>query len=286
MNFKNCILCSSINFEKSHSIIYEGKEYTYDYCKDCTFTFQNPWPDQKVEEIYNNPKYWNSTNVYNEEKNNKTNNLVSSYAGYQNNRFIEAKKRYEKLIKYFAKEGSVLEIGCANGIFLNEFSKNGWECTGVDPAKEMIEIGKKKFNLNLIASKWEDIKIEDESKDLIYMWGTDGNFYQFKYGFEKIRKKLKENGIYALTYQDFKHPIRKIFKQIKLQHHVLYNFSKYSVLYLLKKMNFEILEHRMTWQNSRFSHIKKILGIDTGGIDFNIKIPAISYNIIIARKKN
>ena len=57
--------------------------------------------------------------------------MVSSYAGYQNNRFIEAKKRYEKLIKYFDKEGSVLEIGCANGIFLNEFSKNGWECIGV-----------------------------------------------------------------------------------------------------------------------------------------------------------
>jgi|TARA_Y200000002_G_scaffold382083_1_gene397953 ubiquinone/menaquinone biosynthesis C-methylase UbiE len=284
MKLKNCILCHSTNIESSHIITYEEKKYMYDFCKDCTFTFQNPWPDKKIEDIYNNSKYWNSTNVYNEDKNNQVKNQKNSYASYQNNRFVEAKKRYEKLRNYFSKEGSVLEIGCANGIFLNEFNENGWKCVGVDPAKEMIEMGKKKFNLNLIASKWEDLEIEDESNDLIYMWGTDGNFYHFQDGFEKIKKKLKTNGIYALTYQDFKHPIRKIFNQIKLQHHVLYNFSKNSIIYLLKKMNFEILEHRMTWQNSKLSHIKKILGLDTGGIDFNIKVPAISYNIVIARK--
>ena len=40
----------------------------------------------------------------------------------------------------------------------------------------------------------------------------------------------------------------------------------------------------MTWQNTRLSHVKKILGLNTKGVDFEIKVPAISYNLLIAQE--
>ena len=52
----------------------------------------------------------------------------------------------------------------------------------------------------------------------------------------------------------------------------------------MDKLGFKILEHSMTWQNTRLSHVKKILGLSTKGIDFNFKVPAVSYNILIAQK--
>ena len=45
---------------------------------------------------------------------------------------LKAKGRYLKIEKYLKnKKGSVLEIGCANGIF-KWMEKNGWKCLGVD----------------------------------------------------------------------------------------------------------------------------------------------------------
>ena len=149
--------------------------------------------------------------------------------------------------------------------------KNGWKCLGVDPAKDMIDYGIKNFNLDLKSEKWEQLDLEPNTQDCIYMWGTDGNFYDFNLGFTKINKSLKINGIYALTYQDFKHPIRKVFKQIKMQHNALYNFSKKSIFYLLDKLGFKVLEHSMTWQNTRLSHVKKILGLNTKGSILRLK---------------
>ena len=52
----------------------------------------------------------------------------------------------------------------------------------------------------------------------------------------------------------------------------------------MDKLGFKVLEHSMTWQNTRLSHVKKILGLNTKGIDFRLKVPAISYNLLIAQK--
>ena len=270
MKSKNCLVCNSELLNKSHVTVFNNKNYEYDTCIDCGFTFQNPWPSNEIEEIYNENEYWDKGN----------------YKNYQKTRFIEASKRYKKLSNFFSSTGSVLEIGCANGIFLNEWKKNNWKCLGVDPAEKMIESGKKEFNLNLKDCKFEDLEIDNQSFDCIYMWGTDSHFYEFNENFNKIYNCLKKGGIFAMTYQDFKHPIRKIFKNIKMGHNALYNFSKKSILLFMKNLNFELIEHSMTWQYTSFSHLKKIIGLNVKSVDFNIVLPAISFNLIILRKKN
>ena len=42
--------------------------------------------------------------------------------------------------KYLKNGGNVLEIGCNDGVFLNHMvKKNGINCIGVDPAKNVIK---------------------------------------------------------------------------------------------------------------------------------------------------
>jgi SAM-dependent methyltransferase len=283
MKIRNCIVCHEESLKDSHKVEFLKKSYYYDTCSNCGFTFQNPWPNREVEKIYIDSKYWNSTQVYNEKKQSleKSNN---SYAAYQNSRASESTKRYNKLKRYFSSPGSVLEIACANGIFLTDWERNGWKCLGVDPAKEMIDFGIQNYGLNLKCKKWEEIEIEKESLECIFMWGADSNFYEFNKGFQKIYNSLKKNGIFAMSYQNFQHPIRKIFKQIKLQHHNLYLFSKKSIHLHMKNIGFQVIDHSLTWQNTKLSHIKKILGMNTKGMDFNLTIPALSYNMIILKK--
>jgi SAM-dependent methyltransferase len=273
MKVRNCFLCFSDLLKFHHNIIFKKKNYLYDICLNCNFVFQNPWPSRKIEKIYNSYEYWNYGHK-------------ASYKSYQLSRSEEAKKRYIELSKYFNKNGSVLEIGCANGIFLTEFKKNKWTCMGIDPAKEMIEFGIKNYGLNLKCKKIEDLNNKANLFDLIYMWGVDGNFYDFKKAYKKIQVSLKKGGIYAYTYQDFKHPINRIFKSHKKHHHILYHFSKKSIFYLLKNLGFEILEHKLIFQKTKLSHIAKVLRLGSlfKLLDFSITVPAISYNLVIAKK--
>ena len=73
MKTASCILCGSSDLKNSHHIEFENKKYLYDFCNDCNFTFQNPWPSIEIESIYNDEKYWNSSNVYNNKNEEKHN---------------------------------------------------------------------------------------------------------------------------------------------------------------------------------------------------------------------
>ena len=116
MKTARCILCDSNDLKPSHQIKFENKNYLYDFCNNCNFTFQNPWPTREIELIYNDKKYCISSNVYNGKNGEKISE--NNYANYQHTRFKEAKDRYKKLKKFLTNSnGSILEIGCANGIF-------------------------------------------------------------------------------------------------------------------------------------------------------------------------
>lgn len=94
--------------------------------------------------------------------------------------FIRNKKSYEntkdengaiiqslKEIEIAPKK--VLEIGCSNGMRLNNFKKVfGSECYGIDPSAQAIENGKKEFpNISLQIGTADLLPFDDNSFDMI-----------------------------------------------------------------------------------------------------------------------
>jgi len=65
------------------------------------------------------------------------------YAGFEN-RFRgseeEVKKQQRDYLRYFTKEGVVLDLGCGRGEFLELLRENGIEAAGVDSNSQMIDI--------------------------------------------------------------------------------------------------------------------------------------------------
>ena len=91
MKTASCILCGSSDLRNSHHIEFENKNYLYDFCNNCNFTFQNPWPSIEIESIYNDEKYWNSSNVYNNKNEEKPSAMSSSQEYYQQEHIIVRK---------------------------------------------------------------------------------------------------------------------------------------------------------------------------------------------------
>lgn len=63
--------------------------------------------------------------------------------------------------------GSLLDVGCGEGSYLNFMRSLGWDVMGCEPDPKAAHIAKKRFDLNVIAGHVEDIDIPSNSFDAI-----------------------------------------------------------------------------------------------------------------------
>ena len=139
--------------------------------------------------------------------------FLRNIRSYNNNSFDE---RIINLIKNNnLKADKILEIGCANGNKLNQYSKllKSKKNYGIDLSKEAILNGKKKYkNLNLLNISSLEIDKIKFNFDLIicgfflYLLDRELIFHQFNL----IYKKLNKNGLLLIVDFDplFKHSNR------------------------------------------------------------------------------
>jgi 2-polyprenyl-3-methyl-5-hydroxy-6-metoxy-1,4-benzoquinol methylase len=61
-------------------------------------------------------------------------------------RRIVAKKNLTWIGRHSKINGSLLDVGCAAGFFLDEASRVGWECWGVDIARPLVQYAENRFS--------------------------------------------------------------------------------------------------------------------------------------------
>lgn len=92
-------------------------------CNQCQLLFTNPRPlVENINQYYESDKYISHHN--------KLHNLSDIL--YKTVRHFTLKAKVN-LIRNYGQKGSLLDIGCGTGFFLNRASKAGWACSGVEP---------------------------------------------------------------------------------------------------------------------------------------------------------
>ena len=115
-------------------------------------------------------------------------------------------------------EESLLELGCGQGFFVEEFSKISKHVVGVDLGKELIEIAKKNLpaqagipNAKFLAGNAEDQKIlQGEKFDAIIIVLALQNMKDLGAVVKNMSRLLKENGRVVIV---LNHPTFRIPKQ-------------------------------------------------------------------------
>ena len=158
------------------------------------------------------------------------------------------KKTYTKCLKASEKfnmdKSKLLEIGSANGFFLECAKNHGWEhVIGFEPSLKAISKSSMQVRDNLINSSFE-FNSKYQNYDLIFFamlieHVPDVNKFLFD-----VYKTLKNNGLFIGIAHDEMHFLSKILKSkhpiINDEHN--YVFSKKSIKKILEKNKFEILE--------------------------------------------
>lgn len=279
--YKNCPLCKSSALQFSFKWITFNQELHWDQCTKCGIVFQNPrLTAESIASLYSATNYFG----------NNASDTNSGYMNFEENdsvRRLQSKKRLKKLLRFGSNaQRKLLDVGSASGFFGAVAKESGFYVTCVEPSTALAEFGIKNYGLKFETKTIDECDFPAESFDIITLWGTDSHFLNPDDSFERLLSFLKPGGIFAMTYQDFSHWIRKFFPNIKKSWNVMYNFDDSSVEYMLKKNKLEILTRELEWQTVSVDHILRVVRFHSipGLHRVNLTLPAISFRLLIAKK--
>ncbi|HPG37927.1 MAG TPA: methyltransferase domain-containing protein [bacterium] len=129
-------------------------------CPACNTLFVHPRPDDQFL------RNWYSE----EEKKKRWNNDLQQaiIANHKQNEFNYC--HYFKVLQEtvtLTGKGKVLDIGCFDGLFLQQFKTMGYECTGIDLNEGLLRYGRENYGLDLKCGAVYDFRFPDNSFDII-----------------------------------------------------------------------------------------------------------------------
>ncbi|MBK9477311.1 MAG: class I SAM-dependent methyltransferase [Bacteroidetes bacterium] len=232
-----CPVCNSNGFEnylncKDHTVSHSS--FSILTCKTCTFKFTNPRPDSN--EIV---KYYESID-YISHSNTSTGLFNKIYQAIRN---YTISQKYSMVSNYVSR-GTLLDIGCGTGEFLNHFSKRGWNVCGVEPSSSARKMAITNYNLNVLDED-KIAQLKDESFNVISMWHVLEHVHLLSDRLKQINRIISKDGLLVIavpnyTSYDAKH-YREKWAAYDLPRH-LYHFSPKTMNQLLTQNGFQLVK--------------------------------------------
>ncbi len=186
LEVKSCPVCTGSASEKfltlkDHSI--SGETFNISRCKTCGFKYTNPIPSEDTI-----GKYYQSKNYISHSDTNK--GLINKL--YHLVRKQSLKSKLKLVNQSGAEKGTILDIGCGTGYFLQACKETGWKTEGMEPDPSARTLAEK----NTSQSIYSDLfSIKEEKKyDVITLWHVLEHVHKLNESIQHIHKLLKDNG--------------------------------------------------------------------------------------------
>lgn len=92
--------------------------------------------------------------------------------------------------------GTLLEVGCGHGFFLNKMKLNGWDVVGIDLSKDAVDYGRRNFGLDLKVGDLLDVDFPKESFDVVVSWFVLEHVRRPGELIKKVQTLLKPKGLF------------------------------------------------------------------------------------------
>lgn len=247
IHYSQCPLCGSTDIAGKFSV----KDYTVSqnnfavwFCNKCTAGFTQDIPSQNEIGVY-----YQSENYISHSDTKK--GIVNRLYHIVRNRTLTVKKKL--LIKFTGKlTGSVLDIGCGTGAFLNTMKISGWQIAGLEPDETAR---KKAQELYSIASQPSEnlFALNAASFDAITMWHVLEHVHGLHDYLKQIAALLKPDGKLFIAVPNYTSADAAHYKQYWAAYDVprhLYHFSPESMRDLLLKYNLQVQAIKPMWYDS------------------------------------
>lgn len=233
-HLNNCPLCKSGHFTLYKTL----KDYTVSKetfnivsCNNCGFRFTNPRPaESALGEYYESEDYISHTN----QGNNLVNNLYKLARVYT----IQEKSR---LISKWGRKGSLLDIGCGTGEFLNYNKQLNWTVSGVEVNEKARSQAEKLLGQPLYSSL-DEVRT-DQQYQAITLWHVLEHIAQLEESSRKIKELLAPKGVLLVAVPNCESYDSTYYNELWAAYDVprhLYHFTQQSMEQWWKKFDMRI----------------------------------------------
>lgn len=140
------------------------------------------------------------------------------------------------------REGRVLDVGCATGLFLREMALSGWEAVGVELTEAAARYARTRFGLKVHTGMLGDAPLEPRSFDAITFWDVLEHTFSPSTELARAAQLLKPGGLIAINIPNWNSLERKLFGPCWIgldppRH--LYVFTRATLETMLEQAGFE-----------------------------------------------
>src|SRR3972149_8820109 len=224
-----CPLCKSDDYK----VLFVKYDYEVAKCNECGMTFLNFDPDDKfftnyyAEDFFNDPGIKHAYSDYEKE----AESLKKSFKDRVN------------IISTYQPGGTLLDVGCATGAFM-EVAASNWDVYGGDVSEYSIEQAKKK-NLKAFSGVIRDSPFKDQKFDVVTLWDTIEHVADPQETIQQISEMTKPGSVVALTTGDVGSSIAKLsgryWHLYNIPQHLSY-FDKTTITRIFNESGFEVVE--------------------------------------------
>ncbi|MDP2753468.1 MAG: class I SAM-dependent methyltransferase [Nitrospirota bacterium] len=258
-----CTLCNGLKFEVVEDC---GKGFNVLRCLNCGLAFVSPMPMTAL-----------LTSAYTEDY------YIPWIKEQRSRRTLMWMKRLKALNSLSSnKKGKLLDVGCAEGLFLELAKKDGWDVTGTEISSFAVAYGKEEFGLDILQGELMDIGFPDKTFDAVTMWHVLEHTINPIVVLKEIRRILRDDGEFLLAVPNLNNILSQwVYRLVKGRRmHLfdpedrelhLYHFTPATIRLALEKAGFRVEKiipdmGIVQWHMRILNHVAKAIGLLPGRI--------------------
>ena len=248
-----CTICNSLLSTKIiRDIIIDDAAYDVYYCEGCKVGVVIPMPSkEELAAMY-------SSGNYRAEKGKRFNPVVE-FSIYLSR--IYRKQR----IKRYVRGGSLLDIGCGRGLFIDIMRRDGWAVTGVEYSAETAEDVSKTYGIPVVSGEPPAWGFQDGSFNVITMNHVLEHLHNPDKMVGECRRLLKKSGLFVCATPNIASLQASAGKgrwfHLDVPYHI-HHFSEAGLVKLLEKHSLRIVRiRRFDVEYDPFGWLQTLLNI-------------------------
>ncbi len=236
-------------------VLYDFGQYKIMKCQNCGLVFNSNASQvsgTQLSNIYDDDRYWleNPNEIY----------ATVNYEQQKDKRLkerINTWKRHLKRVEDFnSGRGSLLDVGCATGVFLDIARKRGWDTYGVEISEYGSHYARDSFVLKVQTGTLEEAGFPADSFDVVTMWDVIEHVVDPDGTIAEVYRVLKPGGLILILtpnqsslINDIAYFLYKLSRKLSFLAAKIYDprvhlyyFSKRALRYLLNSHNFDVVD--------------------------------------------
>ena len=232
-----CPLCGKADFRKRFT------KKSRDFFRCCACDLELQWPLPTLDEL---ASYYERS--YAE-------GMYHTFAAANEMKQMTAQQRLKEIRGHVPIQGRWLDVGCANGVFVETVSNEGVEASGVELSQHAVSAGVER-GLDLHVGTIDDLP-KQSSYDCITAFDVLEHVLDPLEFLSSLYQRLNANGYLVLTVPNTGGIVRRLmgsrwYFYIPEEH--LHYFNRLNLSSLLKKQGFEVLEVGATYKPMTYEY--------------------------------